>query len=199
MCVCSRARVRMCVRVCVCVCVRVIIRGCRPSLSADAAPKPHTTKLQHLTQSPALSLQAMLLSADAANKYKKPWSFDPVGCGATPHRNAVCAQVLSLHDPRRACAFLLIPNGRGIIFLYVYVCVCARVCVCACVCLCFCVCVRVRVRARALVRACVCGCVRIYIYWLCTPIHVYIESERDRHTHTLPPIDEREILDGKNR
>jgi len=78
--------------------VRVIIRGCRPSLLADAAPKPHTTKVQHLTQSPALSLQAMLLSADAANKYKKPWSLDPVGCGATPHRNAVCAQVLSLHD-----------------------------------------------------------------------------------------------------
>jgi len=39
-------------------------------------------------------IQAMLLSADAANKYKKPWSLDPVGCGATPHRNAVCAQVM---------------------------------------------------------------------------------------------------------
>jgi len=184
-CVCPRARVRMCVRVCACVCVRVIIRGCRPSLSADAAPKPHTTKLQHLTQSPALSLQAMLLSADAANKYKKPWSFDPVGCGATPHRNAVCAQVLSLHAA--ACVRFFVDSQWPWNHILICVCVCVCTCVCVRVCvfvfLCLCTC------ACACACACACVCVRVsaYIYILALYTYTCIHREREGQTHTHTP------------
>ena len=187
MCVCPRARVRMCVRVCACVCVRVIIRGCRPSLSADAAPKPHTTKLQHLTQSPALSLQAMLLSADAANKYKKPWSFDPVGCGATPHRNAVCAQVLSLHDVTAACVRFFVDSQWPWNHILICVCVCVCTCVCVRVCvfvfLCLCTC------ACACACACACVCVRVsaYIYILALYTYTCIHREREGQTHTHTP------------
>jgi hydroxyethylthiazole kinase len=38
-------------------------------------------------------VEAMRLAAVAANEAKKPWVLDPVGCGATPYRTGVAAEL----------------------------------------------------------------------------------------------------------
>lgn len=41
-------------------------------------------------------VKSMVQAAEQANRLKKPWILDPVGAGATPYRNSVLEQLLSL-------------------------------------------------------------------------------------------------------
>lgn len=75
----------------------LLAAGASPTMMAESPDMCAIASALSVNVGTALSpiwIAAMNQAAAAAREHRKPWCLDPVACGATPHRTAVCVKLM---------------------------------------------------------------------------------------------------------